>query len=115
MRQAHFLFPLGTAALLASIPMVHAQTINGQASFFHDTAWTAGALDPAAPSLPLRHPPLPPGGAIATELVIWREANTAVAEFPRGHVDILRWEAEKAGKAASPRSEHGAHTQGGKP
>ena len=49
MRQAHFLFPLGTAALLASFPMVHAQTINGQASFFHDTAWTAGALDPAAP------------------------------------------------------------------
>ena len=45
MRQAHFLFPLGTAALLASFPMVHAQTINGQASFFHDTAWTAGALD----------------------------------------------------------------------
>ena len=68
MRQAHFLFPLGMAALLASFPMVHAQTINGQASFFHDTAWTAGALDPAAPSLPLRHPPLPPGGAIATEL-----------------------------------------------
>ena len=53
--------------------------------------------------------------ALATELVNWREANTAVAEFPRGHVDILRWEAEKAGKAASPRSEHGAHTQGGKP
>lgn len=114
MRRAHFLFPLGIAAVLAASSLVRAQASNGQVPSSTGAAWTAGALDPSIPSLPLRHPPLPPSGAIATELDDWREANAAVAEFPRGHMDILRWEAEQAGKAASS-SGHNAHRQGGKP
>ncbi len=27
---------------------------------------------------------------------VWREANQRVAEFPRGHIDLLRWEAAQA-------------------
>ncbi len=35
---------------------------------------------------------------------VWREANQRVAEFPRGHIDLLRWEAAntRTGPAASP-------------
>jgi hypothetical protein len=28
----------------------------------------------------------------------WRQANQAVGEFPRGHIDILRWESRHEGK-----------------
>ena len=31
----------------------------------------------------------------------WREANDRVAEFPRGHIDLLRWEAKNPGDAPS--------------
>jgi hypothetical protein len=35
---------------------------------------------------------------------LWREANQRVAEFPRGHIDLLRWEAAqtRAESAAAP-------------
>lgn len=59
------------------------------------------AADPSTPStsaplaLPdpqrLDMPDLPADLERARE--IWREANRRVAEFPRGHVDLLRWEA----------------------
>lgn len=28
----------------------------------------------------------------------WRQANQAVGEFPRGHIDILRWESRHEGR-----------------
>ena len=31
----------------------------------------------------------------------WRAVNAAVAEFPRGHADIVQWEARAASAAAS--------------
>lgn len=114
MRHAHLLAPLGLAALLATSPPLHARADDGQAA--DPAVPLASALDPGAPQLPLRHSPLPPSGAIAQEWTDWREANAAVAEFPRGHMDILRWEAEQAGQAGQAAAPHSGHaTHGSKP
>jgi hypothetical protein len=60
------------------------------------------AADPATPSTPPAEPAMPgPADDEALELptdierarAIWRRANERVAEFPRGHIDLLRWEA----------------------
>lgn len=71
-----------------------------------------GAADPArpvtAPPLalpstgPIDLPALPTD--IAAARAIWQRANQRVAEFPRGHADLLRWESAQAGEArAEPR------------
>lgn len=70
------------------------------------------AADPAAPAgaLPL---PLPepqrlgqsePPADIEQARALWLEANRRVAAFPRGHIDLLRWESAQArpGAAAEP-------------
>lgn len=67
------------------------------------------AADPSTPStaaplaLPdpqrLDVPDLPADLERARE--IWREANRRVAEFPRGHVDLLRWEAANTAPATA--------------
>jgi len=31
--------------------------------------------------------------------VPWKDANAAVAEFPRGHIDLLKWEERQQGAA----------------
>lgn len=95
MRLAHFLALLGLAAL---------------------TARAADATDPAAPAAPLQHPPLPASGAVVEGPGDWKAANAAVGEFPRGHADIVRWEAARqpAPTAAEP-SHHDHHHHGGKP
>lgn len=49
------------------------------------------ALSPAAWSAPLAQPPLP---SEAAPSVSWRDANDRVAQFPRGHADVLAWERE---------------------
>jgi hypothetical protein len=36
---------------------------------------------------------------IAAARAIWQRANQRVAEFPRGHVDLLRWESRQPGEA----------------
>lgn len=117
MRQAHLLAPLWLAALLAASPPIHAQVRDGRAAPQAPAALLPSALDPSAPQLPLRHKALQPSGAVSQEWADWREAHAAVAEFPRGHVDILRWEAGQAGTSATPADAapgaHGAH--GGKP
>jgi hypothetical protein len=38
---------------------------------------------------------------IARARQIWQQANAQVAEFPRGHIDILRWEAQNPGAPAT--------------
>lgn len=63
-------------------------------------------LDPAATARPLIHRPLPPGGMVVDTPQDWRAANAAVAAFPRGHSDVVRWEAGQ--QAPAPRSA-GAH------
>lgn len=96
------------------------------------------AADPQAPTAPLFYlePPSPAPEAPAPS---WRQAHDAVAEFPRGHADILAWEARtttppgvqaqhqhlpapaaEAGKAAhAPKPMHHGHQahhpHGGKP
>ncbi len=49
----------------------------------------------------------PPQAGMAPPLVDWRGANDAVAQFKRGHIDLLKWEsanlpAESATPAAAP-------------
>ena len=90
------------AAALAALPLLAA----------------ADAADPAAavPQVPYRSVlPLQAAG-VAEQDLPWREANDAVARFPRGHADIVKWENQAAPAApASPASgpapahEHGAH------
>ena len=98
------------AALLASfgLPLV-AQT----------TASPALVTNPAAPSAPLQHPPLPTSGSLVSQPADWRAANAAVAEFPRGHADVVQWEkAQASGKAPATPGTHPpapAHHHGGRP
>jgi outer membrane protein TolC len=72
------------------------------------------AADPATPVAAATTTPAPPAPALAQPLelptdidrarAIWQQANARVAEFGRGHIDILRWEAQNPGSAlpASP-------------
>lgn len=67
------------------------------------------ALDPAAPTQPLVHTPLVASAGIANEATDWKAANAAVARFPRGHADVVKWEKANAGKsdASKPVHQHG--------
>lgn len=50
--------------------------------------WPSAALAPAsAPELPVQ---------IDEAIRRWQAANRAVGEFPRGHIDLLRWEQQQA-------------------
>lgn len=121
MRRAHFLAPSSPSSISGWRPLPPPAPRPGPkpmtaASPASSSAGLTGAIDPAAASLPLRHAALPPSGAVETELTDWRQANAAVAEFPNGHVDILRWEAAQAGRSTPAPSPHGSHMQhGGRP
>ncbi len=67
------------------------------------------AADPATPVPSLRQAlpdpqrldaPEPPAD-LQQALAAWREANARVADFPRGHIDLLRWEKAHAPSAAA--------------
>ncbi|MFN3440631.1 MAG: hypothetical protein ACK41V_23250, partial [Acidovorax sp.] len=71
-------------------------------------AQTSSALQAANPDAPSTGIALvlPPTGSAAPQdrpvdlaqaKEIWQRANERVAEFPRGHVDLLRWEAKNPG------------------
>jgi len=64
------------------------------------------AADPQAPTAPLFYLELP-SPAPETPAPSWRQAHDAVAEFPRGHADILAWEA----RATAPPGAHAQHQQ----
>lgn len=68
---------------------VHAHTLSQQAADPATAvpAWPVQSLPPVGPEVDL---PSTPEQALA----IWRKANTRVAEFPRGHADILKQEVE---------------------
>ncbi|PZO12556.1 MAG: TolC family protein [Burkholderiales bacterium] len=64
------------------------------------------AADPATPTTVAAPLALPASGSaapqerpsdIAQARDIWQRANERVAEFPRGHIDLLRWEAKNPG------------------
>jgi len=61
------------------------------------TSWPEQALRAAdsANTFPLpAYQPLPAtgAGALVRDAQDWRSANATVAEFPRGHQDLIRWE-----------------------
>ncbi|MBD7958877.1 hypothetical protein [Comamonas avium] len=59
----------------------------------------APVAESAAQQRALAHTPLPASAAIVASPQDWRAAHAAVAQFPRGHADVVRWEA--AQKTAS--------------
>ena len=82
----------------------------------------ADAANPEAATAPLIYQslapqPLPDAMPSATA---WRDAHDAVAAFPRGHADILQWEAKQGSAAGDPPLHHPMHmpapsSLGGKP
>lgn len=65
-------------------------------------AQPAHASDEATAPAPLHHPTLPLQSPQAPAEVDWTAANRAVAEFPRGHADIVNWEAHNAAATVVP-------------
>lgn len=67
-------------------------------------AAAADAADPAAavPAAAYRSvfDDLPKG--VEEEMVDWKKANADVAQFPRGHIDLLKWEEANPGPAPRP-------------
>lgn len=98
------------AALLAGVgPAVWAQapTATGASS-----AHVHGA-QPSTPSTPAStsSPPSPkPPETTGQPPLTWQDANRAVAQFPRGHADVLRWEQ----KNMPPLQEASAHPDAGR-
>ena len=89
----------------ASRPAASAHTLGDPAS-------------PHAPTAPLHHQPIATGGAIVPQPGDWKEANAAVAAFPRGHADVIRWEKAQATPQSQPTGEKPAsphHQHGGQP
>lgn len=82
---------LRLAALLAAAPPLFAAATN--------------ATDPAAPATALEYRSAFQGipSGVEEETVDWKKANADVAQFPRGHIDLLKWE-EAQGGAAAPAS-----------
>ena len=77
------------AAVLAALPLLAA----------------AEVADPAAAVPPTRYQSaLPAPGGVAELDIPWRQANEAVARFPRGHADVLKWEQQEQDKPAAPAS-----------
>jgi hypothetical protein len=94
MRPAH---PFFFAALAALSPLAFARADNHAPQ-----PPDADVLSPSAPTLPLRQQPLATSGTIVAQPGDWKAANAAVAEFPRGHADVLKWEKARAAAAGLP-------------
>ncbi|MFN4349860.1 MAG: hypothetical protein ACK4F6_03515 [Hylemonella sp.] len=84
-------YPVLLGLLALTSPALQAQTPSDAlaASSPASSAQTAALNLPA----PLQTGPLALPADIAQAREIWRQANERVAEFPRGHRDLLRWEA----------------------
>ena len=115
MRKTHSLFrtaiALVAAIAAAASPLAFAQAAPSQAS---PPAQDNRVFSPSAPTLPLQHPPLTASSDIVTQPGDWKAANAAVAEFPRGHGDVLKWEkaqspVTKATEQATPAQGHYDH------
>jgi hypothetical protein len=70
----------------------------GAGSVHINTESTLLASSPATPvpSVEYRSPfqDIPKG--IETNVVDWKTSNTTVGQFKRGHIDLLKWEAEQS-------------------
>ena len=118
MRHAHsiLLCSLAFFAGMSTPPGIAAEAVTTNRSASSSPA----VLDPAAPSAPLHHRALPTSGAIVTQPGDWKAANAAVAQFPRGHADVLKWEKAQApatGKTTPPAApaHDSGHPSGAKP
>lgn len=69
--------------------------------------FAASAADPSDPAAPV--PPteyrsafsgLPTG--VEEQSLDWKKANADVAQFPRGHIDLLKWEEAQGRPRAAP-------------
>lgn len=72
----------------------------------------AGAASPDSATAPLIHQsltPQPPLAVLSASPLAWREGNEAVADFPRGHADIVAWEARQRAQRALSSAPHGTH------
>ena len=107
MRTAH-LACLWLLAFSSAIPWAIAQT---------PPTSTLAAAEAIAPQRALVHPPLPTSSSVIAAPQDWRAANAAVGEFPRGHADVLRWEAaqQAVAPAAQPDAAAAQHEHGGQP
>lgn len=77
---------------------------------------SASVFSPSAPTLPLQHESLPASSTIVGQPGDWKAANAAVAQFPRGHADVIKWEKAQApvtSHQAAPA--HGHHQHGVQP
>jgi hypothetical protein len=61
----------------------------------------AGADGPPAPAVPYRSAFDGLARGVEEGAVDWKAANTEVARFPRGHVDLLKWEQAQASDGAT--------------
>ncbi len=59
-------------------------------------AWGSDPASAAAAVPPPTHTPVFTSPADARPPIDWRQANEEVGRFTRGHIDLLRWEAEQA-------------------
>lgn len=115
MRPAHSLctIALPLALGVSALPSLAAEPPNPSA------ANIAAVFDPAAPTAPLQHQPLAASGTIVAQPSDWKAANAAVAQFPRGHADVLKWEkaqlATPGHTAPMPAPTHLHHQHGGQP
>lgn len=96
-------FPLAAGALaLCLLPFSLAAAGDG----VPEALRAASPDTPAAPvrSLNLPRPVDSPDtvGDLPGALARWQQANRDVAEFPRGHADLLRWEARQPAPTATP-------------
>jgi hypothetical protein len=66
-------------------------------------AAAADAADPAAtvPRLAYRSALAGASGGVEQDTIAWKKANANVAQFPRGHADLLKWEDSQGARPAA--------------
>lgn len=65
----------------------------------------AAAVDPRAVVPPVAYQPMASAGAsgLVSDREDWKAANATVGQYPRGHLDVIKWErAQDAARPASP-------------
>ena len=94
--------PAALLGLAAALTATHTPPASAQANALRAADAAQAAAVAPRPALPdaTAAGPLPANERSAA-LAIWQQANARVAEFPRGHIDILRWEAAQ-GSTTSP-------------
>ena len=118
MRPAHSLtsFVLALAMGAVALPSLAAEPPANTTAAENKTA----VFNPTAATAPLQHQPLAASGALVAQPGDWKAANAAVAQFPRGHADVLKWEKTQSAApghtAPTPApAHHNHHQHGGQP